>query len=138
MTDRQRKERTCFGKLKRECFSPLQETGSRLWSQKVTGKFFSDLRVLYFTDLSYPDSSRSDGTRLTSLAMRLSASSSALDLSFLVDLFRPVPWVPMSAPNVSSSHLRLIKLTLRGLSNNPEKARGSCSCWVSRVLRGSG
>lgn len=32
---------------------------------------------------------------LTSLAMRFRASSSAVDLSFLVDLFRPVPWVPM-------------------------------------------
>lgn len=32
---------------------------------------------------------------LTSLAIRFRASSSAVDLSFLVDLFRPVPWVPM-------------------------------------------
>lgn len=64
---------------------------------------------------------------LTSLAMRLRASSSAVDLSFLVDLFRPVPCVPMSpllsSPLVSS---RADELSIIQAARSAVSSRLSC------------
>lgn len=68
--------------------------------------------------------------------MRFRASSSAVDLSFLVDLFRPVPWVPMFPQKHHKLDLFILKSHSRGpTAHRIIQTERLASYWLSCVAK---